>query len=201
MLPKNPKQNTNILAIIIAFSVLLPVFSFVGEQTSISLITPKGVTTQRVKAVVVNFHPLNTQQVSILQNPKLSKNQLSTCQNGSVSNLLVQNQATVNLNQPSSCFTFSPLVSFERQTINLTISQSGLFNPQVSVVNLPVSKINALHLKKTGPVPYLPAVPLLVFALASGIFLSSRRLSLLSLNFLKTVKQSLTLQQLQVMRC
>lgn len=114
---------------------------------------------------------------------------------------LVQDQYGVNLNQPADCFNLANVVMAQAQA-SLAVRPLARANQQI--VALPSSKIAGAHygqptglpFKSPGVIPISDALIIIVAMGFIGSFNSKHKKSVV-----QNIRQALSLEQLQVMRC
>ena len=119
---------------------------------------------------------------------------------GSQSNI-VQNAGVVNLNQPANCFSLSDSSSANFSGVRLSVVSPAMPAVKVSVIT-PQVKISAFNFNPAPAGQSIPVLPLTFFATGILWALSERKNIFKKLSQkLSSLKTSLSLQQLQVMRC
>lgn len=113
---------------------------------------------------------------------------------------LVQDQAVVNLHQLANCFTLTPAKNSASQ---IKLSVQPLYKIEQRVVALPSARISSAHYSQAPSLPIFSQAPLPVFALlmvfmAAGLGIRASKLKKASLS---AIKQALSLEQLQMLRC
>lgn len=202
MLLKKSKQKVKLFAVFTAFSLLAGSFFNVGGHGVIEAPKPAGLKAIVVNRVVVTTLPQSASQIMLSKGLESAKGTVLSCQGVASANFIVQNQATVNLNQPANCFSLNNVALLDSKNLSLSVSPGGLFKQEVSVVNIPGAKISAYHFRAPPAVSDFPVAPLLSLTLASVLALSTiRRLKQESLKLWQSIKTALTLEQLQVLRC
>jgi len=188
-----------ILSLIVVF-----LFSLVFPNQSLFAVK-ETVPNQQQNQAAVTLQPLvkvvtaaaETQvTVASQSNPAtLSPACVGVAQSGDV----LQNAGLVNLDQPASCFSLevSHLAFNPRE---LSVSVLPQINNKVVVAPWPV-QISSASFSGVPFSPSSPALPLVSFTIAIGFFVLSRRLRGRIINSVSTLKQTLTLHQLQVLRC
>src|SRR3989344_3443806 len=188
------RQFTSVIAL---FALSLGVFPFASalpnqepQNLNLTAQTP-------IKIIVSEALPAGV--VTSSNNPSQSSVSFSCIGGVAPAQTFVQSQAAVNLNQPADCFKLSVAANYQTQT---NLSVQPLLKQAERVVVLPSARISSVyyHHAPASPfqAPVIPAsVALMVFSgLAFGAIASKfKKISI------HHIKQGLTLQQLQVMRC
>lgn len=147
--------------------------------------------------IVVTEAPARVNRLSFFES---AASATAVCGFGFVkSNTLVQDQVLFNLNQPGECFDLSVGLLPQAQT---SLSVMPLLRHRQKIVVLPAVAISGEYYHTVPVYPaQTPVVPTpQVLAVFFGVILGFKAFNLIKLSFGR-VKQTLTLHQLQVMRC
>ena len=192
------KILTKSFIILYALSLILP------NQTSFAYSESQSASLQNNQVNTALIEVVSYPQSAILNivNPNSVSAAIAAC--GAMTNSsnfnLVQQPGLINLNEPASCF-------------SLQINSSHLVQSKLSVQPLAISYeqakvfVNSSRISTATFVPApvsqnTPILPLLVLAIIEGVVISKKQtLNSKLLGFGHNIRQSLTLHQLQMLRC
>ena len=192
------KILTKSFIILYALSLILP------NQTSFAYSESQSASLQNNQVNTALIEVVSYPQSAILNivNPNSVSAAIAAC--GAMTNSsnfnLVQQPGLINLNEPASCF-------------SLQINSSHLVQSKLSVQPLAISYeqakvfVNSSRISTATFVPApvsqnTPILPLLVLAIIEGVVISKKQtLNSKLVGFGHNIRQSLTLHQLQMLRC